>query len=445
MTFNKFYIKLFILIIFISVFGAFTLSTFNNQDLMASRFILAGLWIFSIVLFFKHVRKSTIIIKDFITNVKEGDFVFLPGSKNAFGKEFNDLLNFLNHKIKNIKIEKEEQYHLFTNAVNQTGSGIIVFDHEGKIELINKSAKRLFALNDLKNIQDLKAFNSDLPDKLNSSVDQNSIVSIQVNNELLKIAVYQNQFKLRDRNLKVVSMQNISNELDKEELESWKKLMHVITHEIMNSVTPMKTLAYSLFEIYKKDDLPKSIEEINQQDIDDSFMGLKALNTRAQGLMSFVDSYRKLYKIPKPVFSNFNFQEILDEISILFKNTLLEKNIQLNVSGDGNTILFADKTLITQVFINIMKNAIDALNHCENPKIEIKIQIIDNGTIISISDNGTGISPENLDDIFIPFFTTKKDGSGIGLYYSKMIIYMHKGTLKVSSAPGKGSVFTIQL
>lgn len=446
MAYNKFYIKIFLLIIFTSVLGTLTVWSFSSSStLVVSKYILFCLWMASVYLLFRYIYKTTSIIKDFIINFKEGELVFIPESKNAFGKEFKELLSFLNQKIKTISIEKEEQYHLFKNAVNQSGSGIIVFDDSGNIELINKSTLSLFSLSTLKNITQLEKSNPELPKKLLTSKEKSFIIPIQVNNELHKIAIHQNNFILRGKKLKVVSMQNISAELDKEELESWKKLMHVITHEIMNSVTPMKTLAYSLFDIYKKDNQPKSLADLDQTNIEDTFMGLNALNNRVHGLMRFVESYRKLYKIPEPVFNNFAFNEVIDEVKYLFKNTFKEKNINFKVSGDSNLVLFADKTLLTQVMINLIKNAIDAVEESESPEIIINNYQKIKETIISVSDNGKGMSGEELKDIFVPFYTTKKDGTGIGLYYSKMIVYMHKGQIKVNSQVNQGTTFSIHL
>ncbi|MFP4023846.1 MAG: sensor histidine kinase [Thiohalospira sp.] len=446
MAFNKFYIKVFLLIILIAVLGSLTIWSFSSSNsLVISRYILFVLWMASVYLLFRYIYKTTGIIKDFIISFKEGDLVFIPESKNAFGKEFNELLSFFNQKIKTISIEKEEQYHLFKNAVNQSGSGIIVFDDHGNVELLNKSVLDLFSLNNLNHINKLEIFNPELPKKLLTSKEKSIILPIQVKHELYKIAIHQNNFILRGKKLKVVSMQNISAELDKEELESWKKLMHVITHEIMNSVTPMKTLAYSLFDIYKENDKPKIIDKIDQTTIDDTFLGLKALNNRVHGLMRFVESYRKLYKIPEPVFNHFIFGEIIDEIKQLFKNTIAEKKIKLDFRGNNDIKLFADKSLLTQVIINLIKNAIDAVENSEKPEIIINnYQKIDE-IIISISDNGKGMSSEELKDIFVPFYTTKKDGTGIGLYYSKMIIYMHKGIIKVSSQVNQGTTFSIHL
>lgn len=445
MNFNKFYFKLFVLIIIITSLGAITFWSFSQNELILSRYILLTIWLLSIYLFYSYIYKTTRVLKDFIINIKENEIAYVPDSRNIFGKEFNELMSIFNQKIKTISIEKEEQFHLFKNAVNQSGSAIIVYDENGNVELLNKSALRLFSLPNLKHINKLEKSNSELPEKLLTSKEKSFILPIQVNNELLKIAIHQNNFILRGKKLKVVSMQNISNELDKEELESWKRLMHVITHEIMNSVTPMKTLAYSLFDIYKQNDKPKTIDKIDQDTIDDTFMGLKALNNRVHGLMRFVDSYRKLYKIPEPVFKNFDFTEIIDEINHLFKNTLHKKNIQWINHGGTKLNLFADKTLFTQVMINLIKNAIDAVENSESPKIIINYYQKIDKTVISVSDNGKGISDKELKDIFVPFYTTKKDGTGIGLYYSKIIIYMHKGQLKVSSQLNQGSTFSIHL
>lgn len=384
-------------------------------------------------------------MKDFIANIKEGDFVYLPNTKNALGKEFNELIHNLNKQIKTISFKKEEQYHLFTMAVNQAGSGIIVFDEQGEIELINKAAQDLFSKSSFTNIDKLTEYNPELPTKLKSTKEQSFIISIHSNNELLKVAVHQNNFKLRGKNLIVVSIQNISTELDKEELEAWKKLMHVITHEIMNSVTPMKTLAYSLFDIFKSENKPKTIQELEQEQIDDTFQGLRALNNRVHGLMKFVESYRKLYKIPEPVFSNFNIQDILDEIESLYKEEFSKKNIHFEIKYNKSISLFADRNMITQLMINLVKNATEAVEKIPNPQISINIKNINDQINIEVTDNGTGISDTELKDIFVPFYTTKPNGSGIGLYYSKMIIYMHKGSINVKSEKSKGTTFTIRL
>ena len=292
---------------------------------------------------------------------------------------------------------------------------------------------------------ELKSANPELPKKFNHTNENTFLINIQVNNELQKITVHINHFILGGTALKVASIQNISNELDREELEAWKKLMHVLVHEIMNSVTPMKTLTYSLYNLYQQDDNPKSLNEIETQDIEDTFQGLKALNKRVQGLMQFVESYRKLYKIPEPVFTNFSFSEITEELQALYKEELQEKKINLCLSGNKNLKLFADKSLITQVIINLVKNAIEAFENTSQPEIKITLSESQNKQTISISDNGIGINSEILKDIFIPFFTTKTNGTGIGLYYSKLIILMHKGTLRVNSIFEKGSTFTIQL
>ena len=445
MVFNKFYIRLLISLILSCILGAFAFWSFANNNLILSRYIILFAWIISVILLFRFIYKTTSIIKHFIYKVKEDDFISLPESKNAFGKEFNNLLYYLSNKIKTIKIEKEEQFHLFKTAVNQSGSGIIVFDNAGNIQLLNHSVLKLFALSGLKNIDELKSANPELPEKFNHTNENTFLINIQVNSELQKLTVHINHFVLRGKALKVASIQNISNELDREELEAWKKLMHVLVHEIMNSVTPMKTLTYSLYNLYQQNDNPKSLNEIETQDIEDTFQGLKALNKRVQGLMQFVESYRKLYKIPEPVFTNFSFSEIIEELQALYKDELQEKKINLSLSGNKNLKLFADKSLITQVIINLVKNAIEAFENTTQPEIKITLSENQNKKTISITDNGTGINSGILKDIFIPFFTTKTNGTGIGLYYSKLIILMHKGTLRASSVFGEGSTFTIQL
>lgn len=421
--------------------GGLTIWSFTTNNLVLSRYILCTVWIGLIYWLYSYLGKTNKSIRDFILNIKEGDFVYIP----EFGKDLNHLIGSLNTELKTISLEKVKQSQLFTMAVNQSTSGIIIFNEDGHILLKNNAIEDIFFIKTLSNIQELSEANPELFKKLISSKENSFIISIKANKQLLKIAVHQNQFKQKGKKLTVASFQNISTELDKEELESWKKLMHVITHEIMNSVTPMKTLTYSLFEMFKKDQGTVSLNDLSEQDINDTFMGLQAMNNRVQGLMHFVNSYRKLYKIPEPQFAHFEVHEIIDEINILFKESFLEKNIEFEIKGDSRCSLFADKSLMTQVLINLVRNSIDAVQNQKNPVIEIKITNGKNDTIISVTDNGVGIKNEDLKDIFIPFFTTKEKGTGIGLYYSKMIVYMHKGNIKVLSEINKGTCFSIHL
>ena len=445
MSFNKFYLRLFIIIVFLSIFGAISIWSFTNSSLIISRYIFLAIWIVFILFFFKYIRSATSVIKDFIINIKQGEIIYLPNSKNAFGKEFNELMNSVNKEIKTINFKKEEQHHLFSNAVNHSGSGIIVFDKEGNIELINNLAKKLFSLSEIENLNKLSILNPELPTKLISSKQESFIIGIHSNNELFKIAVHLTQFKLKGKTLRIASIQDISNELEKEEVESWKKLMHVITHEIMNSVTPMKTLAFSLFDIFKLDNKPKTVKDLSQIEIDDTYQGLKALNNRVNGLMKFVDSYRALYKIPEPTFSNFNFADILDEIISLHNDVIAKRRIILEINIQQNIPLFADKNMITQLIINLLKNAIEAVENTQDPKITINTNKQSDQLSIDITDNGTGMNDNELSDIFVPFYTTKSNGSGVGLYYSKLIIYMHKGKITVKSKKNKGTTFTIRI
>ena len=440
MEFNKYNLRLLILIVLISGLGALSIWSFASKELVLSKYILSTLWISSIVLFYRYLHKTNSSIRSFILNIKEGDFIYLP----EFGKDLNDLIRSLNNEIKTISLSKEEQNHLFTTAVNQAGSGIIVFDETGNIELINKSAQHLSGNNEISNIQSLSGLNTLLPQKLLSD-EKSFIISIHLNNELLKISVNKNKFKLNNHDLNVCSIQNISEELNKEEIEAWKKLMHVITHEIMNSVTPMKTLAFSLYDIFNTDNKPQNIKAITQEQIDDSFLGLKALNNRTQGLMKFVESYRKLYKIPNPNFTNFYINDVVEEVAQLFKDLFIEKRINFKVSNNDNIEILADRNMITQLIINLVKNSIEAIETTPKPSICLEISKLKDQTEIIVSDNGKGMSNTELGNIFVPFYTTKSNGSGIGLYYSKMIVYMHKGKISVKSQKNRGTSFIIYI
>jgi signal transduction histidine kinase len=243
----------------------------------------------------------------------------------------------------------------------------------------------------------------------------------------------------------ILSIQDIKNELDEKEIQSWMKLIRVLMHEIMNSITPITSLSESLFAIYSKDGLPVSPEKVNERTITSTLQGLNVIKEQGKGLMSFVESYRKLTRIPDPEKKSFKVADLLSRVKVLYDSLEKSDTIKLSFSLTNPDLeITADQNLISQVLLNLIKNAIEANE--ENPSGMIRVIAgvdKDYRPEICVIDNGPGISEAILDQIFVPFFTTRENGSGIGLSISRQIMRVHGGNLKVRSVPSNETVFCL--
>jgi signal transduction histidine kinase len=252
-------------------------------------------------------------------------------------------------------------------------------------------------------------------------------------------------FGIKGNELIILSVQDIKHELDEKELESWMKLIRVLMHEIMNSITPITSLSESLLKIYTKNGDPVTPEEVTSRAIDTTLQGLNVIKDQGKGLMSFVESYRKLTRVPEPEKKIFKVADLLSRVQILYDSLEKNRKVELSVKVTNPDLeIFADQNLISQVLINLLKNALEANE--DNPDTRITIAAntdIDNRPELCVIDNGPGISEAKLDEIFVPFFTTKEKGSGIGLSISRQIMKVHGGNLKVRSVPDKETIFCL--
>ena len=271
---------------------------------------------------------------------------------------------------------------------------------------------------------------------------ENKLVKVTINHKLLQLAVHSSEFKLKDTYYKLVSLQNIQNELEAHELEAWQKLIRVLTHEIMNSVTPITSLTATLQDILSKE--KENIKNGNSW-YSNLSQGLDAIKNRSEGLQTFTEAYKNLTGIPLPDFKRINVKKIITRVQTLFLKTAEENHIEIIVEINiSNMEILVDEDLFGQVLINLVQNALHAVRNSSEPQVKIIVNDAPNQRIsFIIEDNGEGIAKDKLDKIFIPFFTTKKSGSGIGLALSRQIIQMHNGNISVISKPGEGAAFNI--
>jgi len=275
---------------------------------------------------------------------------------------------------------------------------------------------------------------------------EKELVKLYVDDELIQLAINATQFKMRGEEFLLVSFQDINPELEQKEIESWQKLIRVLTHEIMNSITPISSLAATVTDIIddtKKNNPPRRKEDI--ETLDDVAHAISTIEKRSKGLLNFVEIYRNLTRIPKPTFRYFEVKEVVDRALELLSKEIYNNKIKIKSKILPSELkILADPDLIDQVIINLLLNAIDTVKEIENPEINITASInLNNRVTIEVSDNGKGIKPDILDKIFMPFFTSKKTGSGIGLSLSRQIMQMHKGSISVRSKQGEGAAFTM--
>ncbi|PLX11562.1 MAG: ATP-binding protein [Marinilabiliales bacterium] len=348
--------------------------------------------------------------------------------------------------MKDLRIENEKQYAYLKTVIDHLDTAIIVFNRNGDIELCNQSLLNLFQKTSIKNIAQLDSFYANFSGILLDLLPKiPKLFTVQVNNEKHFLSVRGSIFKLDTQEMRLVSFQVINEEMNETEMRSWEKLIRVLTHEIMNSVSPITSLTTTLKRIFKKSDQKVTLEDIKDSDIDDTISGLEIINDRSQGLLNFIKKYREVHLMPKPVFEEFELKSILDRIGKLFKNDLEKNKISFQVEVYPKNIkVSADKAMLEQVLINLIKNSIESFKDNKEKNIEIKAyKNVSDNIIIEIIDNGEGIANDIKDDIFVPFFSTKKTGSGIGLSLVKQFVILNNAKLSFKSEPYKETIFAI--
>jgi two-component system nitrogen regulation sensor histidine kinase NtrY len=411
-------------------------------------FWLTSIWIFIfdigvIILLLKFVQKEYKKLSHFLVSIDQEDFS-PPFSKSYQDLDLNKAFNQLSQVIISLRDEAQINYQYLQTIINQIDIAILCTNDKGQIVLANNSSKSLFKKSVLRNIESLKISNDNLPELLKKiKTGEKKLIKFEIEGGVYSYSVQVAKFKLLKDKFSLYSFQNVQSELEQNELESWQKLTRVLTHEIMNSAIPISNLSGIVFQMLFKDD--KFSKDIDKEQIEDIKESLETIKVRSGGLVKFVEATRSFTKMPKPEFQEVNIQTVIGSILTLLKPKLQDFAIQLNTNFTSEEIvIFADQALIEQAFLNIILNGIDAVNEVENPILNVSIsRNEENRVLVSIEDNGKGITLKELDNIFIPFYTTKLNGSGIGLSLTRQIMYLHKGNISVKSVPNKSTVFTL--
>lgn len=450
MAFKNFRLILVFRILLITTTIFVMLASLESKFLLTPVFI--GLFLLlQLFSLFKYVDRTNRDLASFLESIRFSEFTRsfrVEGMGSSFN-ELNEAFNNVINDFQEIRSEKEEHYQYLQSIVQNTDVSIVAFQKDGRVEMINKAAKRLFQVATLKNIKSLTNISTDLVNTLLSlKPGTTSLVKVQEEDDILQLAISASEFKIKNKLIILATIKNIQEVLEEQELEAWQKLIRVLTHEIMNSITPISsltsTLEMMLNDLARENDGSK-IYSLPRQSVEEFQKALQTINKRSTGLMHFVDTYRNLTRIPKPNFKISQIRAIFNNIEGLMNEELKGKNIELVTSVyPVNLEVSADEKLIEQVLINLVKNSIYALEKTESPRITLKGFMNKRGRItIQHNDNGAGILQDVLDKIFIPFFTTKQTGSGIGLSLSRQILRLHGGTISAHSIPDKETTFTL--
>ncbi len=414
-------------------------------------FWLVSIWLFlfMFITFYELIRlieRSKRELSNFLLSIQQNDFSNTYSMK-AIDKsdyELHYAYTTITGEFQKLRREKESNYHFLQAVVEHSAVPLVGYrENDLVITLMNEAAKDLFKKPYLKTAKALSKIDKSLGQKvLELESGQKELAKILINNELLSLSVMAKELRLDGELYKLVSFQNIKAELDEKELDSWQKLIRVLTHEIKNSAIPISTLTEVVNQmITDSDGELKDLSTLDKEDLEDLKLGIKTVQKRSKGLVNFVNAYGQLAKIPQPKIQWIEVDTLIENVLSLLQYDFKKQGIKVETSPAPSLRVQADPELVEQVLINLIKNAKEALADTPAPTIKVSCRQEKGKIILSVEDNGPGIDAETLENIFVPFYTTKKEGSGIGLSLSQQIMRAHKGNLSVHSEPGVRTCF----
>lgn len=397
------------------------------------------------------IRRGGKSVTRFFESVLSGDFstTFDESDRDPFIRTLHERMNRLIRKFRDLRVRSESRETYYRAVLQQSATGLVVLNAQDEIVVINRAAARFAGISpDSTDKRLMKIRNPHFFEQLTHlSPGEKRTYRDHGPGPSSAFLLRAIELDLSGERLKVISIENIRRELDQTELESYQRLIRVLTHEIMNSVAPLTSVSGTLQKRFFPDHSPIDPSGVNDDLIRGLIQGLSTIDDQTRGMVEFVNNYRKLTKLPEPVLGQIEVTGWIEKIGILITDQLQEAGVRLSFSVDpGISIIHADPRLLNQVILNLVNNAIDAMRENQGKKeLSISLFRVDPEHVyIRVSNNGAPIPEEELEKIFIPFYTTKEHGSGIGLYLSRQIIHQHGGLLSVSSRSGETS-FLIEL
>lgn len=445
--FRDFRARVFLRVIFLGLTMALLSYMVGKPNMLFAAMLICVIIILQLSEIFRFVSQTNQKLTRFLESIRYSDFISGFTSDNKLGKTFKDLniaFNEVLEAFRKARSEKEEHWQYLNTVVQQVRTGILSYGTEGNIQLMNANAKRFLGSSALKNINDLQDKNSRLYKAIYNTEPGKSTLYRGSND--LYLTIQATELRVRGNTVKLVTLQNIQTELQKQELEAWQNLTRVLRHEIMNSITPISSLTSTLKEVLDHDLIQKNGHyELKTEGAEDLKEGLATIEGRSKGLIKFIDAYREYTSVPHPKIKTARLKDLIEKVAMLMRPELKKSNVHFEYHCTSEYLTVqADSEMIEQVLINLVKNAIESCSDTYGAKVVMTGQYDEAGVKIEVTDNGPGIIKEAIDKIFIPFYTTKKNGSGIGLSLSRQIMQLHNGSLAVESEPYVKTVFTLR-
>lgn len=441
---NKFNINIIIRVILIALtcFGlVWFLSETNRIITILVFFLILVIEVLSLIHFLNRVNRD---LANFLYYIQENDTT-LAYTKKRVENNFGDFVLDLDKIVKKLHhagIEKVQQQHFINAIVEQVNVGLIAFNGDGRIELVNNAASKLFGIDSKSTLKSLINKFPELTHLQNQNLNGvPRLVKLVSKGTLTSLSVKTTLLKINDDVIYLVSFDDIRSELEAQEIEAWRKLIRLLRHEIMNSITPILTLTTAIRRSFTINNEQKKPDTIKPENINDALTSSRVIEDRSNALISFVEKFKSFTTPPTLKISTFSVKESLEKVKNLYSEETNRRNIEITIDvSPMDLMLIADIELIEQVIINLVKNALEAINH-ENGKIIIAASFnADKRVMIAVTDNGSGIPSEFIESIFLPTFTTKENGMGIGLSFCKQIMLLHQGSITVKSSDG-GTTF----
>ncbi|MBX2969547.1 MAG: GHKL domain-containing protein [Cyclobacteriaceae bacterium] len=419
----------------------------GNENMIFAAILTGIIIILQLAELFRFVSQTNRKLTRFLESVKYSDFISGFTADHKLGRSFKDLnlaFNEVLEAFRKARSEKEEHWQYLNTIVQQVRTGILSYDAEGNIELINANARRFMNIQAIKKIHDLKEINQKLYQSIIETESGKSTL-YKGSNELY-LTIQATELRIRGNDVRLITLQNIQPELQKQELEAWQNLTRVLRHEIMNSITPISSLTSTLKDVLEYDLQKKDGHyELKSEGAEDLKEGLNTIENRSKGLIKFIDAYREYTSLPKPKLKSIRLKDIIEKVATLMKPDIKKHTINFTYTCTSEYLTIqADEEMIEQVLINLLKNAVEALVETKNPILELRGLYDESSVKIEVIDNGAGIIKEAIEKIFVPFYSTKRTGSGIGLSLSRQIMQMHNGSISVESEPDVKTVFTLR-
>jgi two-component system, NtrC family, nitrogen regulation sensor histidine kinase NtrY len=436
----------------IRLLGISILGCLTGYLIFDSPYWMAAIWtaLATIGLFYETIRfmdQSERKLAAFLQSLNQNDFsVTFSENRNTNDYDLHVAFNQLTETFKSLRSDKESQHQLLQIVVEHAAVPLICFDESNsEIFLVNNAAKELFNVPFLQKITSLARVDPTLPEFLKEIKDGEKVTfRLVIQSKITFLSVTSRHILFKEKRLKLIAFHDVSSELAMKEADTWQKLLRVLTHEISNSAIPLSTLSSYIREMLE--DAQVHDRKLTDDERNDLMESLRTIDHRSQSLKEFVQNFRTVNTIPEPRLNNVRLSELVKEATHLFTKEFQNENICLQTFDLNEPVLiYADRNLTMQVLINLLKNAVEAMsNYKEQKYIKFTWERVGTRYInLHIADTGCGIAEENLEQIFIPFFSTKKSGSGIGLSISQQIMQRQKGDISVRSALGKGSAFTM--